>query len=66
MVFLLKKIIHLFATLFFPFFLLDFGKSAFKLFVLAAVYDNNLSYLFPLKPILIIKILANLMTYIRY
>jgi hypothetical protein len=33
-VFLSETFIHLFATLFFPSFLLDFGKAVFKLFVL--------------------------------
>jgi len=33
-VFLGETFIYLFATLFFPFFLVDFGKAVFKLFVL--------------------------------
>jgi len=41
--------IHLFATLFFPFFLLDFGKAVFKLFVLPAAFDKYLSPMIPLK-----------------
>jgi hypothetical protein len=41
--------IHLFATLFLPFFLLDFGKAVFKLFVLLAGFDKYLSPMIPLK-----------------
>ncbi|MEG5041276.1 MULTISPECIES: hypothetical protein [unclassified Microcoleus] len=44
-----KTFIRLLATLFFPFFLLDFGKAVFKLFVLPAVFDNDFSPLLALK-----------------